>query len=73
LCLATVSLSADIAMLSSLLTPPRNTIGLLASRLSPQWTLYPHSVSSMLRLVCWHIAFTQTVISSCLVPGSVNI
>ena len=71
--LATVSLSADIAMLLSLLTAPRNTIRLLASRLYPQRTLYLHSISSVLRLVCWHVVFTQTVISSCLVWRSVNI
>ncbi len=58
----TVSLSADIDMLSSLLTEPCDTTGLLALRLSPQRTLYLHSVSSLLRLVHWHVAFTQTAI-----------
>jgi hypothetical protein len=48
-------------------------IGLLASRLSPQQTLYLHSISSMLRLVCWHVAFTWTAISNCLVRRSANI
>jgi hypothetical protein len=71
--LATVSLLADIAMLSSLLTAPHDTIGLLASRLSPQQTLYLHSVSSVLWLVHWYIAFTWTVISNCLVWRSADI
>jgi hypothetical protein len=34
----------------------------LASRLCPQRTLYLQSVSFVLRLVHWHVAFTQTVI-----------
>jgi hypothetical protein len=59
-CLETVSLLADIAMLSSLLTAPCDTIGLLASRLSPQWTLYLHSVSSVLQLVCFNVAFNYS-------------
>jgi hypothetical protein len=71
--LATVSLLADIAILSSLSTVPCNTIRLLFSRLSPQRTLYLHSVSSVLQLVCWHVAFTQTVISNCLAWQSANI
>ncbi len=71
--LATVSLSADIAMLSSSSTLPRDAIGLLASRLSPQRTLYLHTISSVLQLVCWHVAFPQTVISNCMVWQSANI
>ncbi len=52
---------------------PRRTIGLLASRLSPQRTLYLHSVSSVLQLACLHVAFISTAISICLVWWSANI
>jgi hypothetical protein len=44
------------------LTAPRDTTRLLALRLSPRQTLYLHSISSVLQLVCWHVAFPQTVI-----------